>query len=298
MTAPRSHPARPADATATLAVAPAADTCATPRTRAVPNGGERWLRAAGRARLLAWASLAWMTTEGVVGLIAGFQAGSIALVGWALGSAVEGLASIIVVWRFTGARTLSETAERRAQHGVAISFWLLAPYVAAEAIRDLAGAHHPETSWLGIGLTTIALLEMPLLGRAEQKLGARLDSAATAGEGRQNYLCAAQAAAVLTGLIITTVWSAAGGPILPSHSRSPRGRSMKATPPGVATPAAAKPRRRPSTPRSGHPATRPRRDVGPVGSGTNDRALARRATGRLGWTTSTGGREELVSDVG
>jgi hypothetical protein len=125
-----------------------------------------------------------MTTEGVVGLIAGFQAGSIALIGWALGSAVEGLASIIVVWRFTGTRTLSETAERRAQHGVAISFWLLAPYVAAEAIRDLAGAHHPETSWLGIGLTTVALLEMPLLGRAKQKLGARLDSAATAGEGR------------------------------------------------------------------------------------------------------------------
>jgi len=46
---------------------------------------------------------------------------------------------------------------------------------------------------------------MPLLGRAKQKLGARLDSAATAREGRQNYLCAAQAAAVLTGLIITTV---------------------------------------------------------------------------------------------
>jgi divalent metal cation (Fe/Co/Zn/Cd) transporter len=201
------HTGRPAPATtaASLAVAPVAAACAAPQARPLPSGGEQWLRDAHLARLLAWASLAWMTTEGVVGLIAGFQAGSIALIGWALGSAVEGLASSIVVWRFTGARTLSETAERRAQQGVAISFWLLAPYVAAEAIRDLAGAHHPETSWLGIGLTTVALLEMPLLGRAKQKLGARLDSAATAGEGRQNYLCAAQAAAVLTGLIITTV---------------------------------------------------------------------------------------------
>ena len=76
----------------------------------------------------------------------------------------------------------------------------------AEAIRDLAGAHHPETGCLGIGLTTVALLEMPLLGQAKQKLGARLNSPATAGEGRQNYLCAAQAAAVLTGLVITTAW--------------------------------------------------------------------------------------------
>ncbi len=205
MIQPRSHPAGPPDATPTLDVATAFDAYATPRSRALSTGGEQWLRDAGRARLLAWASLAWMTTEGVVGLIAGMQSGSIALVGWALGSAVEGLASVIVVWRFTGARTLSETAERRARHGVAISFWLLAPYIAAEAIRDLAGAHHPETSWLGIGLTTVALLVMPLLGRAKQKLGARLDSAATAREGRQNYLCAAQAAAVLTGLIITTV---------------------------------------------------------------------------------------------
>jgi hypothetical protein len=55
-----------------------------------------------------------MAAEGVVGLIAGVAAGSIALVGWALGSGIEALASVIVVWRFTGSRMLSETAERRA----------------------------------------------------------------------------------------------------------------------------------------------------------------------------------------
>jgi hypothetical protein len=60
-----------------------------------------------------------MTAEGVVGLVAGFAAGSMALVGWALGSGIEGLASVIVVWRFTGSRTLSPTSERRAQQLVA-----------------------------------------------------------------------------------------------------------------------------------------------------------------------------------
>src|SRR5487761_1205098 len=58
------------------------------------------------------------------------------------GRTVEGLAGVIVIWRFTGPRTLSETAERRAQRGVAISFWLLAPYIAAESIRDLITGHH------------------------------------------------------------------------------------------------------------------------------------------------------------
>jgi divalent metal cation (Fe/Co/Zn/Cd) transporter len=142
-----------------------------------------------------------MTVEGAVGLVAGVQAGSIALVAWALGSAVEGLASVVVVWRFSGSRTLSESAELQARRGVAISFWILAPYVAPEAVRDLSGVHHPETTWLGMALTAVALLEMPLLGRTKQRLGARLGSAATKGEGRQNYMCAAQAAAVLAGLI-------------------------------------------------------------------------------------------------
>ena len=164
------------------------------------------LRAARWARWLAWASLLWMCVEGAVGLWQGFVAGSISLIGWALGSAFEGLASLIVVWRFTGSRTLSVTAERRAQRGVAISFWLLAPYVAAESLRDLITAHQPEATIIGIVLTAVALLEFPLLGRVKHKLGARLDSKATIGEGTQNYLCAAQAAAVLVTLAVIAVW--------------------------------------------------------------------------------------------
>ena len=165
-----------------------------------------WRRAARQARWLAWASLAWMCAEGAIGLWQGLAAGSIALTGWALGSAVEGLASVIVIWRFTGSRTLSAAAERRAQRGVAISFWLLAPYVAAESVRALVTGHHAEATVIGIALTAVALLEMPLLGRAKHKLAARLGSAATAGEGTQNYLCAAQAAAVLAGLAVTAAW--------------------------------------------------------------------------------------------
>ena len=84
-----------------------------------------WSRAARQAKALAWFSLAWMTGEGVLGLIAGIAANSISLIGWALGSVIEGLASIIVIWRFTGSRMVSETSERRAQRAVAVSFFLL-----------------------------------------------------------------------------------------------------------------------------------------------------------------------------
>jgi divalent metal cation (Fe/Co/Zn/Cd) transporter len=62
---------------------------------------------------------------------------------------------------------------------------------------------------IGIALTAVALVLMPVLGRANRRLGTRLGSRATEGEGAQNYLCAAQAGGVLTGLAVTALW--AGG---------------------------------------------------------------------------------------
>jgi divalent metal cation (Fe/Co/Zn/Cd) transporter len=170
---------------------------------------QQWLRNARWARRLAWVSLAVVLTEGLVGLWQGIAAGSVALTGWALGGAAEAVASATVVWRFSGARTLSETAERRAQVAVAVSFWLTAPYIAAESVHYLSEEHHSETSVIGIGLTLLALVLMPVLGRTKHRLAARLDSAATAGEGTQNYLCAAQAAGVMVSLAVAAVWSGA-----------------------------------------------------------------------------------------
>jgi divalent metal cation (Fe/Co/Zn/Cd) transporter len=169
---------------------------------ATPSG--EWLRLARLAKTLAWVSLGWLTIEGTVGVVAGVVAGSIALVGFGLDSAIEGLASVIVVWRFTGSRTLSATSERRAQRWVAVSFFLLAPYVALESMHALIGEHHAETSVVGIVLTAGTLAICPGLGTAKQRIGERLGSLATKGEGKQNLLCAGLAAGVLVGLLANT----------------------------------------------------------------------------------------------
>src|SRR4051812_42404884 len=160
-----------------------------------------WLRSARHARLLSWLSLGWMTAEGAVGIVAGIAAGSVALVGFGLSSPVEGPGSVIVILRFSRSRPPSEPPERPAQRGVAVSFWLLPPYTAIEAAHTLATAEKPATSWVGIALTTGSLVLMPLLGRAKLRLGERLGSRATAGEGTQNLLCAALAGAVLLRLV-------------------------------------------------------------------------------------------------
>lgn len=169
------------------------------------TGDPRWRHGARWAYRLAWVSMIAMLTEGVVGLWQGLAVGSIALTGWALGSLPEALASAMVAWRFSGARTASSTAERRAQVGVAWSFWLTAPYIAAESIHHLLDEQHAETSTIGMVLTAASLLLMPILGRAKHALADRLGSAATAGEGTQNYLCGAQAAAVFAGLGVAAI---------------------------------------------------------------------------------------------
>jgi divalent metal cation (Fe/Co/Zn/Cd) transporter len=159
-----------------------------------------WLRAARQAKLLAWVSLAWMSVEGFVGVLAGIQAHSLGVVTWAASSFVEALASLIVVWRFTGRRKLSPTSEARAQKWVAASFFLLAPYFVVEAIRKLINGGDTHTTVLAVALTVSAIVLMPLLGWAKLRLGRQLESGATAGEGIQNIMCAIQAATALVAV--------------------------------------------------------------------------------------------------
>jgi len=166
-----------------------------------PRRNEAWLKAARRARILSWISLVWMGAEGVLGITLGVLAGSIALVGFGLDSFIEGIASLVIVWRFTGSRLHSEAAEQRAQKLVAAQFFILAPLVTFEALRQLIAGDEPSVSWLGIVLATTSLIGMPMLGIAKQRLADQLGSAATRGEGTQNLLCAYLAAAVLIGLL-------------------------------------------------------------------------------------------------
>jgi len=151
--------------------------------------------------MLSWLSLVWMGAEGTVAIVAGILAGSIALIGFGIDSAIEGFASLVIVWRFTSHRMWSDAAETRAQKLVAAQFFLLAPYVAYEAIGALIAGDRPGESLLGIALATTSVIGMPLLGIAKRDIGERLGSVATKGEGMQNLLCAYLAGALLVGLL-------------------------------------------------------------------------------------------------
>jgi divalent metal cation (Fe/Co/Zn/Cd) transporter len=154
-----------------------------------------------RARTLSLLSIGWMTLEASVAVAAAVIAGSVALLAFGLDSLVELVSASTILWLYTGSRSGSGAAERRAQQLVAICFGVLALYVTAAAVSALAGGSHPDTSWPGIAVLVGAIIVMPLLARAKGRVAAQLGSAATAGDAAQSWLCAISAAAVFVSIL-------------------------------------------------------------------------------------------------
>ena len=158
-----------------------------------------------RARRLAWGGNAWHFIEFGIAVGAGLAAGSVALVAFGIDSLIESLAAFVIVWLFTGRRGSSAAAELRAQRMIAASYAVLVAYIGIEAIRDLAGGHHPQVSWVGIGLAAFTAPTMPLLARAKRDIGQKLNSSATVSEAGQNMICAYLSVALLVGLLLNAL---------------------------------------------------------------------------------------------
>jgi divalent metal cation (Fe/Co/Zn/Cd) transporter len=165
-----------------------------------PGGGTR-SRLMRRARMLSLLSIAWMSLEAGVAVVAALLAGSVALLAFGLDSLIELASAGTILWLYTGSRTGSETAERCAQQLIAICFAALALYVTFDATATLAGGSHAQASWPGVAVAAGAIVLMPLLARAKGRVAAQLGSAATAGDAAQSWLCAISAAAVLLSIL-------------------------------------------------------------------------------------------------
>jgi divalent metal cation (Fe/Co/Zn/Cd) transporter len=128
-----------------------------------------------------------MTVEAGVAIVAALAAGSVALLGFGLDSLIELTSASTILWLYTGSRDGSAAAERRAQQIVATCFAALALYLAFDAITTLAGGSHPDVSWPGAVVAAGAIVVMPLLARAKDRVAAQLGSGATAGDAAQSW---------------------------------------------------------------------------------------------------------------
>jgi len=157
-----------------------------------------------RGLRLTYATLAYNSLEGVIAIIAGLMAGSVALVGFGLDSVIEVTASAAAVWRLHADRdpVHRALAERRALRLIGASFLALAGYVAYDAVSTLFHRHTPEKSTVGIILAVASLTIMPLLARSKRRVSAELQSGALAAEAAQTAVCAYLSAILLGGLVL------------------------------------------------------------------------------------------------
>ena len=156
-------------------------------------------------RRLEYFTLGWNLTEAAVAVGAGVFAGSIALIGFGVDSLIESLSGGILLWRLQWTKT-DESRERLAHRLVGFSFFLLALYVAFEGAKSLLRHEKPETSVVGIVLSVVSLIVMPLLARAKRRVAAKIDSRALYADSRQTDICAYLSAILLGGLLLNVLF--------------------------------------------------------------------------------------------
>ena len=157
-----------------------------------------------RGRKLEYLTIAWNTFEAVVALVSGMVAGSVALVGFGLDSAIETASAGILLWRLRADHDASsrERAERIAHRLVGISFLVLAVYIAIESIRSLWLRESSSRSVPGILIAGAAVVVMPVLARAKRRVAGELGSRALHSDSKQADFCAYLSAILLVGLAL------------------------------------------------------------------------------------------------
>lgn len=165
-----------------------------------------------RAVRLEWLTVGWNAVEGVIAVLAALAAGSVALLGFGIDSFVETVSGAVILWRI-GAERRARDAERInrvegiARRGVALSLWLLALYVAADATIALARGERPSSSVVGVVLLVLSIAVMKWLANAKRAVALALHSHAMEADAAQTDFCWKLSVVALLGLVSNAVLS-------------------------------------------------------------------------------------------
>jgi divalent metal cation (Fe/Co/Zn/Cd) transporter len=160
-----------------------------------------------RGRRLEYFTIAYNSLEGLIALVAGLMAGSIALVGFGFDSLIEVTSGSALLWRLhlDADEARRERVEAITVRIVGVCFLLLAAYVSYDSIKSLIWREEPRESIPGIVLAIASLIVMPLLVRAKRKVARGIKSAALMADSKQTELCTYLSAILLGGLLLNAL---------------------------------------------------------------------------------------------
>jgi len=168
----------------------------------VPAEGRR--RLLRRGLHLEYATLAWNVVEIGFVIAAAVTARSVALAGFAVDSGIEIFASVVVVWHLKG--TEAEHDEHRAVQTIGLAFFLLAVYIAVQAVLTVVLDVRPDSSPLGIGWLAATSVVMFALAAGKARTGRELGNAVLTAEAKVTLVDGALAAGILFGLALNAAF--------------------------------------------------------------------------------------------
>lgn len=157
-----------------------------------------------RVRWIVAITITYNVIEAIVAMLAGSLASSAALIGFGLDSIVEVLSAAVIAWQFS--RRNPERWEKPAVRAIGIAFFALAAYVTFDAVTALVAREGPEHSPLGIGITALSLVVMPVLAWIESRTGRELGSKSVMADAKQLLLCVYLSGSVFVGLVLNSLF--------------------------------------------------------------------------------------------
>ena len=157
-----------------------------------------------RIRWIVGITIGYNAIEAVIALSAGAAASSVALIGFGLDSIIEVLSAAAVAWQFT--RKDPDKWEKPTLRVIALAFFALAAYVTVSSILSLTGTSEIQHSTVGIALTALSVVIMPVLSYIERRTGKELGSATAIADSKQTLICSYLSGAVLVGLVLNSLF--------------------------------------------------------------------------------------------
>jgi len=157
-----------------------------------------------RALSLSYFTVGYNISEGIVSILAGLLADSIALVGFGLDSFVESLSGCVMVWRLRKHGKISEQEEEKVEgkavRFVSYTFFILGAYVLYESLEKLYARKIPEPSLLGIIVAIVSIIVMPILFCLKYQIGISIGSRSLVADSKETLVCVFLSGALLIGL--------------------------------------------------------------------------------------------------
>ena len=159
-----------------------------------------------RGLWLNYLTIGYNTIEAVVSLVAGLVAGSVALIGFGVDSAIEVTASVAAQWRLRSDRDTvrRERVEWLTRRVIGGSFLALSAYVAVDSVTTLWQREAPDPSVVGLGILVLSAFVMPVLARAKRRVAVALGSRSLEAEAMQTSICAYLSVIALAGVALNT----------------------------------------------------------------------------------------------